>query len=173
MHSGSWWPPKKNIAEHGKKSRAAGFSSVLPVEYVRQESRMRRAVMIAFLLTRLPSAASIQGIVVEYLSSRPELRLAAIGRRELGPTAKPARHHRAVSLFRDGVGDYLLRASRGGFAELRCGQKTWKADGAPLCWPSRTAIMWRSLRLRRLGAVAGTMWDENQVGSTRPRVRPR
>ena len=111
---------------------------------------MRRAVIAIVLLPRLASAASIQGIVVEHFSGRPlaraEVKLAALGSPgTAGGEIKTRANTVGQFLFSGlGVGAYLLTASRTGFAELRYGQKTWKAWALPLSWPSRSAIMWRS-----------------------------
>ena len=43
-------------------------------------------------------------------------------------------------------------------------QKTWKAAGAPIVLAEPECHYVAELRLRRLGAVAGMVWDENQVG---------
>jgi Carboxypeptidase regulatory-like domain len=135
-----------------------------------KSSRMRRAVLAVVLLTRLASAASIPGIVVEHFSGRPlaraEVKLAALGAPGTAGGEIKIRANTVGQFLFSGlsVGAYLLTASRTGFAELRYGQKTWKAAGAPivLAEPERHYVA--ELRLRRLGAVAGIVWDENQVG---------
>lgn len=126
--------------------------------------------MAAMLLPGLASAASIQGTVVEHLSSRPlaraEVKLAVIGPLGTAGSEITARtNSMGQFLFpRLGVGAYLLSASRTGFAELRYGQKTWKGASAPIVLAEPDSRYVTELRLRRLGAIAGMVWDENQVG---------
>jgi hypothetical protein len=131
---------------------------------------MRRAVIAAYMLPRLASAASIQGMVVEHFSGRPlaraEVKLTVIGPQgTAGSEIKTRASSAGQFLFSGlGVGAYLLSASRTGFAELRYGQKTWKAAGAPIVLSEADSHFLAELRLRRLGAIAGIVWDENQVG---------
>jgi len=126
--------------------------------------------MAVMLLPRLAIAASIQGTIVEHMSSRPlaraEVKLAVIGPLgTAGSEIKARTNSMGQFLFsRLGVGAYLLSASRSGFAELHYGQKTWKAAGAPIVLAEPGSHYMAELRLRRLGAVAGVVWDENQVG---------
>lgn len=126
--------------------------------------------MTVVALTRLASAASIQGTVVEHLSGRPlaraEVKLASIGAQGAAGAEIKTRANTVGQFLLSGlgVGAYLLSASRPGFAELRYGQKTWKAAGTPIVLAEPASHYVAELRLRRLGAVAGTVWDENQVG---------
>ena len=61
------------------------------------------------------------------------------------------------------AGAYLLNASRPGFAGLKYGQKNWNAPGIPIP-AAEEAQPFLELRLRRLGSITGTVWDENEVG---------
>lgn len=131
---------------------------------------MRRAVIAVMLLPRLAGAASIQGTVVEHISSRPlawaEVKLTVIGAQgTAGSEIKTRANSMGQFLFsRLSVGAYILSASRTGFAELHYGQKTWKAAGAPIVLAEPDSHCVADLRLRRLGAISGMVWDENQVG---------
>lgn len=131
---------------------------------------MRKGAMAAMLLPGLAIAASIQGTVVEHMSSRPlaraEVKLAVIGPLgTAGSEVKARTNSMGQFLFsRLDVGAYLLSASRRGFAESHYGQKTWKAAGAPIVLAEQDSHYAAELRLRRLGAIAGVVWDEDQVG---------
>src|SRR5258706_15617703 len=131
---------------------------------------MRRAVIAVGMLPWVAGAASIQGTVVEHISSRPlaraEVKLTVVGALgTAGGEIQTRTNGMGQFLFsRLGVGAYLLSASRIGFAELHYGQKTWKAAGAPVARAEADSRYVAELRLRRLGAVAGVVWDENQVG---------
>ena len=61
------------------------------------------------------------------------------------------------------AGSYVVTAVRRSFASVEYGQRQWRAAGLPLVVKENdTANL--SIRLPRLGAIAGTLFDENDVG---------
>ncbi len=58
---------------------------------------------------------------------------------------------------------YLLRATRSGFAPFQYGQKDWKSAGKPVAI-EQDGTLYLDIRLRRYGAIAGTVMDENEIG---------
>src|SRR5690348_2842692 len=130
---------------------------------------MQRAFLCAALLLRIAVAATIQGNVVEHLSGRPLARalvkLTAVGPRGAGGAVEARANTTGQFRFLNlSAGAYLLSASRNGFATLQYGQKNWKSAGAPIFLPEPDSNFTAELRLHRLGAITGTVWDENQVG---------
>lgn len=61
------------------------------------------------------------------------------------------------------AGSYVVTAQREGFATAKYGQRRWNGAGAPVVLGD-DGQFFAELRLRRLGAVTGHVWDENQVG---------
>jgi protocatechuate 3,4-dioxygenase beta subunit len=60
-------------------------------------------------------------------------------------------------------GAYLVNASRRGFATVQYGQKRWKSAGAAITLDD-SGPKFITMRLPRLGAISGTIFDENEVG---------
>lgn len=114
------------------------------------------------------NAAVIRGVTVEHSTSRPLART-QVRIRALGATPAPA----TTNVFSDAKGQfafpplapgvYALEADRAGFAVLRYGQKKWNGAGTPITVGEHGYFL-AELRLRRLGAVSGTVFDENGVG---------
>ena len=61
------------------------------------------------------------------------------------------------------AGTYLVTASRRAFAPVQYGQKHWRASGVPIVI-AQTDSTFLNIRLPRLGSIAGTLFDENDVG---------
>jgi hypothetical protein len=61
------------------------------------------------------------------------------------------------------AGDYLLTASRTGFATAQYGQKHWRSAGVPIAVAEddTSALV---IRLPHYGAITGTVLDENDIG---------
>lgn len=112
-------------------------------------------------------AAVLQGIVLDFESGRPLARtLVQLRSLQSGNGAAPQTlRTESNGTFFIGVtpGVYLLTLDREGFATWRYGAKCWNCGGTPLFLngEERTAL---DIRMRRLGAVTGTVLDENQVG---------
>lgn len=130
---------------------------------------MQKTGLLLLLVLQLASGAAIQGTVVENSSGRPLARalvtLVTIGAHGAGGSFSVRANSSGQFVFSElRAGAYLISASRTGFAPMRYGQKTWKAAGTPIFMPDAESNFVAELRLRRLGAIAGTVWDENQVG---------
>lgn len=131
---------------------------------------MLKVALVLFLLLRLAGAATIRGVVVEQATGRPLARslvkVSAIGSDGSTGGAITTRANSSGLFFFSGLGPgaYLLNASRKGFSTRRYGQKSWKASGTPILLPDQESDFVMELRLQRLGAIAGAVWDENQVG---------
>jgi protocatechuate 3,4-dioxygenase beta subunit len=114
-------------------------------------------------------AATVQGTIVDHATGRPlaraQVRLTRAGAQDAG-SAIDTRANSTGQFSFAGVsaGTYVLSASRPGFAPMRYGQKRWNGAGAPIFLPQQESQFVAELRLRRLGAISGTVWDENQVG---------
>src|SRR5581483_3381974 len=60
-------------------------------------------------------------------------------------------------------GAYFVTAARPGFAPAQYGQKRWKASGLPVVVEGGGSAN-LVIRLQRLGAITGSVLDENEVG---------
>ena len=130
---------------------------------------MRRTVLSALFVLRIAGAATIQGTALENLSGRPLARavvkLTAVGPQGAGDTIETGANTTGQFRFSNlNPGAYLLSATRIGFATLQYGQRDWKSAGRPIFIEEQDSVFTAELRLRRLGAITGTVWDENQVG---------
>src|SRR5262249_16238070 len=130
---------------------------------------MKRAALYTVLLLRAAEAATIQGTVVEHVSGRPlaraQVQLTTVGPQGAGGGIET--HASSTGQFRFSnlsAGVYLVSAVRVGFATAQYGQKDWKGTGLPIVLAERESSVVLELRLRRLGAITGMVWDENQVG---------
>ncbi|MBK9166127.1 MAG: carboxypeptidase regulatory-like domain-containing protein [Bryobacterales bacterium] len=121
-------------------------------------------MLLAFLL-----AAAVQGVVIEQSSGRPVARAEVTLARLAGDGAEervtkirsdPSGQFRFSPL--DG-GTYLLHVNRRGFAEGRYRQRRPGGPPAPFDLAAG-ANLFAELRLVRLGAVSGTVYDANGVG---------
>jgi len=129
---------------------------------------MERAFLCAVLVARTAGAGTIQGTVVEHLSGRPLARalvtLTAVGPQEAGGgVATRANSTGQFRFLNLAAGAYLLSATRTGFVTLQYGQKNWKSAGTPIFLSEPDTNFTAELRLRRLSAITGMVWDENQV----------
>jgi hypothetical protein len=112
-------------------------------------------------------AAVVRGLVVDNYSGRPLARTLV----RLKSIEGYAATNLAVRTDRLGVftfppvgtGAYLLTAARPGFAPLQFGQKAWNAPGTPIFLQPEVSTFLQ-LRLQRLGAITGSLWDENEIG---------
>jgi carboxypeptidase family protein len=112
-------------------------------------------------------AALIQGTVVEAQTGRPLARTVVTAKPVAGTSgSERSVHTNAYGAFvieELQAGAYLVTASRLGFAATQYGQKQWKSAGLPIVLetPQKMQI---EIRLPRLGAIAGKIVDENEVG---------
>ena len=112
-------------------------------------------------------AAVVRGLVMDNYTGRPLSRTMV----RLKSVEGYAATNLAVRTDRLGVftfppvpsGAYLLTASRPAFAPLQFGQKAWNAPGTPI-FLEGDASTFLQLRLQRLGAITGSLWDENEIG---------
>ena len=127
---------------------------------------MKRA-LVCWCAGAALQAAVVRGIVVDNFTGRPLARALVTLRSIEGYAAVnlAARADRTgVFAFPPvGAGAYLLTASRPGFATLRYGQKVWNAPAPPIFLQAEDTSFLQ-LRLQRLGAITGAVWDENEIG---------
>lgn len=125
------------------------------------------AVLAGCLMAAGAPAAVIRGIVLDCTTGRALARATVTVTPVGGTAAGGAGVRTAVSgQFSIGplpAGAYLVAASRPGFAILRHGQKAWNAPGTPVT-VERDGSVFLDLRLHRLGAITGTVSDENEIG---------
>lgn len=124
-------------------------------------------ILLAAALGVTLHAAAIRGMVVEDASGRPLARSLVV----VQPIAGTGTHTQSVRANHNGqfefaalpAGAYLVLVSRRGFAPVQYGQKQWKGSGVPVTLEADGAAT-LEIRLRRFGAVTGTVLDENDVG---------
>lgn len=112
-------------------------------------------------------AAVVRGTVVEHLTGKVLAR-AVVVLQPIGGTPGDMRSMRTTQFggFEfDGLagGAYVLKASRRGFLPLEYGQKRWNSAGMPLTI-AENETSFLNLRLFRFGAIAGMLYDENDIG---------
>ena len=112
-------------------------------------------------------AGTIKGVVVDNYTGRPLART-AVTLLSLSAQAAttPSNHTGSYGRFTFEhlpAGAYLLSAARPAFAKLQYGQEAWNAPGKPLLL-EKDDVITLQLRMRRLGAISGVIWDENEIG---------
>lgn len=118
-----------------------------------------RQVLVAAALAASLRAASIRGVVVDNLTGRPLARATVVGQPIAGTRGVP--HSVRTDLNGKfelpglGSGAWLLVASRRGFAPTQARQPVSVGEASE---------EWLTIRLRRFGAITGTVLDENDVG---------
>jgi hypothetical protein len=119
------------------------------------------------LASSVVHAAVIGGTVVEGQSGRPLARALVTLEPVPGTAAQAAstrtNQYGAFGFSGLAAGSYLITASRLGFAPVQYGQKRWKAGGVPVPVDTNGSPN-LIIRLPRLGAVTGSILDENDVG---------
>src|SRR5690348_10488557 len=127
---------------------------------------MPKWVVLLFVSAAL-HAAVIRGTVVENQSGRPLARalvtLEPMARSAAQPASTRTNQYGGFDFPGLPAGSYLITASRLGFAPVQYGQKRWKAAGMPVAVDSNGSPE-LIIRLPRLGAITGTILDENDVG---------
>ena len=122
---------------------------------------------LALLAAGSVHAAIIRGMVVEQQTGKPLARAQVT----LTPVAGTAGAAQSVRTNVYGTfefapmpgGSYLVTAGRRGFATVRYGQKHYKAEGVPIILDDAGSTNLR-IALPRMGAISGTIVDENDVG---------
>src|ERR1017187_2193926 len=126
---------------------------------------MRICLVLAF--AAVLQGAVIRGSVVENQTGH-FLARAVVG---LEPVAGSAGPHLSIRTNVSGffefanlpAGTYLIVAARRAFAPVQYGQKHWRASGVPIVIAENDSTF-LNIRLPRLGSLAGTLFDENDVG---------
>jgi len=124
------------------------------------------------LLCAAAQAAVIRGVVLDHATGRPLARSLVTLRPVEGTGNKPVSgraNHAGQFTFTVNGGMYLLGASRDGFAPFQYGQKEWKSAGKPFS-VEQDGSVYLEIRLRRFGAISGTVFDENEVGISDQKV---
>jgi len=125
-----------------------------------------RKLLLALVCCSGAHAGVIRGIVLDNLTGRPLAR-SVVSLRPAGgaggspPSQRSGRNGRFA--FTVDAGLYLVRASHDGFAPFEFGQKDWRSAARPVR-VERDGALSLELRLRRFGAVSGTVLDDNEVG---------
>lgn len=118
-------------------------------------------------MTLCAQAAVVRGIVLDFESGRALARTAVTltpAQNTSGLQAQAIRTESNGSFtFIAAPGVYLLTLKRDGFADYRYGAKCLTCPGAPvyLKGDEKTDV---DIRMHRLGAITGTIIDENQIG---------
>ena len=126
-----------------------------------------RSFFIALILAGAAHAAMIRGMVVENQTGHPLARTLVVADPIAG-TAGGAKSTRTDLyggfVFEDlPAGAFVVSAARKGFAPVQYGQKHWKSAGLPVILEENQRMQ-IEIRLPRLGAIAGRIVDENDVG---------
>ncbi|MCC6538669.1 MAG: hypothetical protein IT162_14030 [Bryobacterales bacterium] len=135
---------------------------------------MRRIFLILACALALP-AGVIQGVALEWASGKPLSRtivhLKPVPGSGGGVRPMQARSGRSGQFQFGSVPDglYLLETQREGFLPAAYGQRRPTGYGMPIA-VSRDTSIFAELRLHRMGAITGTVLDENGVGIPRVEV---
>ena len=112
-------------------------------------------------------AATIRGVVLDHYTGRPLARtLVSLGMIQANGVVTVSVRTASNGQFvfpQLNAGAYLLSAARKNYALLKYGQKFWNSPGVPVVLADEGAP-YIDLRLHRLGAVTGSVWDENEIG---------
>lgn len=127
---------------------------------------MLKCLLLALVASVLP-AAVIRGVVVDNQSGRPMARALVTVQpadRSAGPSlAANTDLNGSFEFARVPAGAYLLSATHTGYVVAQYGQKEWKSAGAPIVLDESSPAELK-IRLKRFGAIGGTVVDENEVG---------
>src|SRR5580704_11244832 len=127
-----------------------------------------RSLFLVFVLQAgFLQAAVIRGIVVEnmtgYSLSRSLVTLHMIGTPSDAAVSVRTSESGAFEFTNLTPGAYIVRASRRGFLPMEYGQRQWNSAGTPVI-VDKDAAASLNIRLSRLGAITGTVRDDNEVG---------
>jgi hypothetical protein len=124
-------------------------------------------LLLAAAVANCAEAATIRGIVLDHYTGRPLARTVVTLESIQGyGSAKTSIRTGSTGQFvflSLNPGAYLLSAARPSFATWKYGQKFWNAPGAPI-FLTEASAPYLDLRLHRLAAISGTIWDENEIG---------
>lgn len=124
-------------------------------------------LLLAAAVANCAEAATIRGIVLDHYTGRPLARTVVTLESIQGyGSAKTSIRTGSTGQFvflSLNPGAYLLSAARPSFATWKYGQKFWNAPGAPIFLTEESAP-YLDLRLHRLAAISGAIWDENEIG---------
>src|SRR6266849_2223446 len=130
-------------------------------------------LLLAATVANYAEAATIRGIVLDHYTGRPLARTVVTLESIQGyGSAKTSIRTGSTGQFvflSLNPGAYLLSAARPSFATWKYGQKFWNAPGAPIFLTEESAP-YLDLRLHRLAAISGAIWDENEIGITEQEV---
>ena len=126
-----------------------------------------RALLLIGVAAAAGHAATIRGVVLENQSGHPLMRTTVA----ISPVAGGAGSAMSTRTNRYGTfefpplpaGSYLVSAARPGFAPTQYGQKEWRTAGVPIVL-NDTDDTFLNIRMKRFGAISGTVLDENEVG---------
>jgi hypothetical protein len=114
------------------------------------------------------TAATVKGTVLDHFTGR------ALARAEVKLSPVSGTLGDEQTLFSNIAGNfefgevrpgyYLLSAARRGFATAWYGQKTWNSAAVPVTIADERDELNLPLYPRRMGAISGTVWDENEIG---------
>ena len=120
------------------------------------------------LLTVSAQAAVIQGVVLDEESGNPLARtvvdLTGLPGTKAGTASIRAGERGAFAFPNVAPGWYILRCTRKGFVPAEVGQLRPGRPGMPFEVTPDSQSSFFQIRMRRLGAVTGTVEDENNVG---------
>lgn len=124
-------------------------------------------LLLLLLAACAADAAVVKGIVLDNLTGRPlgrtHVSLTLVGR---GGAVVSTTFTSTGGQFEFGelpTGWCLVSAARFGYATANYGQKLWNSPGVPVYTDENTPPF-LTLRMRRLGGIAGTVQDENEIG---------
>lgn len=132
-------------------------------------------ILLLLCCARLLAAGVIQGVALEWASGKPLSRTivhlkpvpgSGSGVRPMQTRAGRSGQFQFVSVP-DGV--YLLETQREGFLPAAYGQRRPTGYGTPFA-VAKESSLFAELRLHRMGAITGTVLDENGVGIPRVEV---
>jgi hypothetical protein len=133
--------------------------------------RMRLVVLILIALSAGPvviQGAVIQGVVLEEETGNPLARtvvsLIPLPGTQAGSASVRAGDHGAFTLNNIAAGWYVLRCSRKGFVPAEVGQLRPGRPGMPFEITAGAQSSFFQIRMKRMGAVTGSVLDENGVG---------
>ena len=120
------------------------------------------------LLALSASAAVIQGVVLDEESGNPLARttvsLLPLPGTSAGAVSIRSGDRGAFALNNVGPGWYVLRCTRRGFVPSEVGQLRPGRPGMPFEIAAGAQSSFFQIRMKRLGAIAGSVLDENSVG---------
>ncbi len=130
---------------------------------------MKLAVTLLVALCGAVKGGQIRGVVLENQSGHPMAHAAVAVDQIAGETAR-----RVGEAFTDRSGGflflnlppgaYLVRVQRRYYAEVQYGQTRVNRPGRPVMLAGQDSDFFAEIRLPRLAAVVGTVFDENRMG---------